>query len=178
MTQARLRSYLALAALSACSAGALAQGLSDAQRSAIKSACRGDYMQVCSSVPTGTQASLQCLVQHASQVSTGCQGALAPAMPATPAAAPAAPGGPSASAAPAAAAPPAAAPAAPAPMMMRSASPRAEARVLRNSCGSDFQKFCSGVQPGGGRGIACLRDHAADLTPGCKSALQSLAAPP
>lgn len=167
---------LALLTVSGLASSALAQELSDAQRSAIKSACRGDYMKVCSSVPTGTKASLQCLVQNSANVSAGCQSALAPAMtaaPAAPAAAPAAPTSLSAATGPAVAAPAAAAPAASAAPM--AVSPRAEARVLRTDCGGDFQKFCAGVRPGGGRGIACLRDHAKDLSPSCQSALQSLA---
>ncbi len=143
--------------------------LSDAQRSAIKSACRGDYMSVCSSVPTGTQASLQCLVQHSQEVSAGCRSALAPAMPA--------PGAATSSPAPAAAVPgPAAAPAAPAPAAAPSLSPREEARVVRANCGSDLQKFCADVRVGGGRAIECLRSHAANLTPPCQSTLSSLAA--
>jgi len=56
-----------------------AQQLTDAQRSAIKSACRGDYQRVCASVPPGTKDSLQCLVQHSGEVSSGCREALAPA---------------------------------------------------------------------------------------------------
>jgi hypothetical protein len=152
---------------------ALAQ-LSDAQRSAIKSACRGDYMSVCSSVPTGTQASLQCLVQHSQNVSPGCRDALAPAMPP---AAGAPPAGPAASA-PSAAAPaptaPAAAPAAAAPAA--GLAPRDEARVVRANCGSDLQKFCADVRLGGGRALQCLRTHATELTPTCQSTLSSLAA--
>lgn len=142
--------------------------LSDAQRSAIKSACRGDYMSVCSSVPTGTQASLQCLVQHSQEVSAGCRSALAPAMP-SPATASPAP-------TPAAAPGPGAAPAAPAATAApRSLSPRDEARVVRASCGTDLQKFCADVRLGGGRAMQCLRTHAADLTPSCQSTLSSLA---
>jgi hypothetical protein len=146
---------------------ALTQQLTDAQRSAIKSACRGDYQNVCASVPPGTKDALQCLVQHSDQVSAGCRAALAPATatagtaPAsTNAAAPAA-----ATAAPAATAPPA-----------HQLSPREEAHLLRSKCGGDFQKFCASVQLGGGRGVACLRQHAADLTPDCRGALQSAAA--
>ena len=155
-------------------APALAQ-LSDAQRSAIKSACRGDYMSVCSSVPTGTQASLQCLVQHSQQVSAGCRSALAPAMPAPTGSAPAAT---SAAAPSAAASTPAAAPAAPPPAAAAPASrsPRDEARMVRASCGTDLQKFCADVRLGGGRALDCLRTHAADLSPSCQSTLSSLAA--
>jgi hypothetical protein len=155
--------------LGAACAPALAQ-ISDAQRAAIKSACRGDYMNVCASVPTGTQASLQCLQQHSAQVSSGCQSALAAVTPApTAASAPAA----AAAAAPAVASAAAAAPAAPstaAPM-----SQGEKARLLRRDCGGDFEKFCPGVALGGGRGSACLKMHASELSSSCKSALGSMA---
>jgi hypothetical protein len=127
-------------------------------------------MSVCSSVPTGTQASLQCLVQHSQEVSAGCRSALAPAMPA-PATAPAAA---VAAAVPGQAAAPAAAPAAAA--AAPSLSPRDQARAVRTSCGTDLQKFCADVRLGGGRAMQCLRTHAADLTPSCQSTLSSLAA--
>ena len=159
----------------ACALCALApaQQLTDAQRSTIKSACRGDYMKVCSSVPTGTQASLQCLIQHSQDVSAGCQGALAPAM--SGAAPAAATPNAAASTAPAAAA---ATPAAPSPGVppAQQMSPRDEARLVRASCGSDLQKFCAEVRLGGGRALSCLRAHAADLSPSCQSTLSSLAA--
>jgi hypothetical protein len=142
--------------LGAC-ASLAAQQLSDAQRSAIKSACRGDYQKVCASVPPGTKDSLQCLVQHSAEVSAGCREALAPAASSSTAAAPAAPAS-TAAAAPAAAA-------------GQPLSPRQEAHVLRTQCGADFQKLCSNVQVGGGRGAACLRAHQAELTPACRSAL-------
>jgi len=148
--------------------------LSDAQRSAIKSACRGDYMSVCSSVPTGTQASLQCLVQHSQDVSAGCRGALAPALPAPAAGTAAAGAAPSATSAPV---PATAAPAAPATAAAPAStlSPRDEARAVRANCGSDLQKYCADVRLGGGRALQCLRVHAADLTPACQSTLSSLA---
>jgi hypothetical protein len=143
--------------------------LSDAQRSAIKSACRGDYMSVCASVPTGTQASLQCLVEHSQNVSAGCRSALAPAMPASAASTPAASPAPASTPVPAAAATPAAA--APAARL----SPRDEMTEVRVNCGGDLQKFCATVRLGGGRAVQCLRAHAADLTPACQSTLSSLA---
>ena len=147
--------------------------LSDAQRSAIKSACRGDYMSVCSSVPTGTQASLQCLVQHSQDVSPGCRTALAPALPASTGGATAAT--PAASAQPTAA--DAAAPVAPpAATQASNLSPRDQARLVRSNCGTDLQKFCADVRLGGGRTLQCLSTHAADLTPSCQSTLSSLRA--
>jgi cysteine rich repeat protein len=142
-----------------------AQQLTEAQRSAIKSACRGDYQKVCASVPPGTKDSLQCLVQHSAEVSAGCRDALAPAASSSTAAATA----PAASAAA-----PAAAPAASGGQPL---SARQEAHLLRSQCGSDFQKYCSNVQVGGGRGVSCLRAHQAELTPACRSALPSAASP-
>lgn len=142
-----------------------AQQLTDAQRSAIKSACRGDYQSVCASVPPGTKDSLQCLVQHSQQVSAPCQEALAPAAASATATSSSSASAPAATAAAAA---PAGAAAAGQPM-----SARQEAHVLRAQCSGDFQKFCSNVQLGGGRAAACLRAHEADLTPACRSALAS-----
>jgi hypothetical protein len=153
---------------------AQAQQPSSAQVSAVKSACRGDYMSVCASVPTGTQQSLQCLQQHSQQVSTGCQSALA-AIAAPPAASDASSAASSSSsssgAAAAAASPSAPAASQSAPQM----SPRAQARLLRTDCGADFQKFCSGTPLGGGRAIGCLKDHASDLSALCRSALMAAA---
>lgn len=142
-----------------------AQQLTDAQRSAIKSACRGDYQKVCASVPPGTKDSLQCLVQHSGEVSAGCRDALAPA----------ASSNTRAPAAATAAAPASAAAAAPAAAGDHPLSAREEVHVLRAKCAGDFQKFCSNVQAGGGRGVACLRAHQAELTPACRSALASAA---
>ena len=157
-------------------AQAMAQ-VTDAQRAAIKSACRSDYMNVCAGVPTGGAASLQCLQQHSQQVSSGCRDAVVAAVPS---AAPTAPSGasapPAAAPQPAGSAPAASVSAAPQPTA-RPLSPREEARVLRSTCGGDFRKLCSGVQLGGGRGAACLRAHATQLTSACQSALLS-AAPP
>jgi len=159
-----------------------AQQLTDAQRSAIKSACRGDYQRVCANVPPGTKDALQCLVQHSDQVSAGCRDALAPASTATAAAGapaagttPAAGASPAASSASAAGTTSAAAATATAPAAAHPLTPREEAMAVRSKCGADFQKLCSGVPLGGGRAAACLRAHASELTPGCRGALTSAA---
>src|SRR6516165_12255072 len=73
------RLLIAVLGVAGACAPLAAQQLTDAQRSAIKSACRGDYQRVCANVPAGTKDSLQCLVQHSDQVSSGCRAALAPA---------------------------------------------------------------------------------------------------
>lgn len=43
-----------------------------------------------------------------------------------------------------------------------------EGRALLRACGPDIQNFCSGVSPGGGRIIGCLRPHLRQLSPECK----------
>lgn len=48
----------------------------EAQKEAVKSACRSDYMARCSSVTPGGEAALQCLAKNMSSLSSGCQSAV------------------------------------------------------------------------------------------------------
>ena len=41
-------------------------------------------------------------------------------------------------------------------------------------CREDIQKFCAGVQPGGGRYRDCLEQHAAQLSPACQKHLSEV----
>lgn len=41
----------------------------------------------------------------------------------------------------------------------------------REACKPDFKQFCSTVQPGGGRGLQCLKEHVDQLSPDCKTAV-------
>lgn len=41
----------------------------------------------------------------------------------------------------------------------------------RDACMGDYEKFCKGVTPGGGRIIACLAKENDKLTPACKKVL-------
>lgn len=43
----------------------------------------------------------------------------------------------------------------------------ASAQPQMGACRPDVEKFCSGVEPGGGRIIECLREHKAQLSPDC-----------
>ncbi|SFJ17739.1 hypothetical protein SAMN04515648_3020 [Phyllobacterium sp. CL33Tsu] len=140
---------------------AYAQQPTAAQQNAIKSNCRNDFMAQCSGVQPGGQAALSCLQQHSSSLSSACKSAVA------------AIGGSSAPAAgattpaPAATAPAAAAPAA------KAFTPREEMAIARQECGPDFRAFCRSVALGGGRGIACLRENMARLSPGCQKVLSA-----
>jgi len=42
------------------------------------------------------------------------------------------------------------------------------------ACRADAKKVCAGTQPGGGRVLACLKEHEAELSPDCKAALPTL----
>ena len=41
----------------------------------------------------------------------------------------------------------------------------------RDACMGDYQKYCKGVTPGGGRIIACLAKESDKLAPACKKVL-------
>jgi hypothetical protein len=42
--------------------------------------------------------------------------------------------------------------------------------AIRAACTQDARKLCAGVQPGGGRIVACLKEHKDALSDGCKQA--------
>lgn len=39
------------------------------------------------------------------------------------------------------------------------------------ACRDDAKKFCTSVQPGGGRVMGCLKDKQSELSPACQAAL-------
>jgi hypothetical protein len=41
----------------------------------------------------------------------------------------------------------------------------------RSACMGDYEKYCKGTTPGGGRIIACLSKSSSKLTPACKKVL-------
>ena len=88
-----LRTYFAMAALAASAVAwpAHAQEVTEAQKSAIRSNCRSDFMSKCSSVTPGGTEAFQCLKKNEATLSGGCRAAVsAIKLPGeTPAAAPA-----------------------------------------------------------------------------------------
>ena len=92
------------------------------------------------------------------------------AVPAQPAAVkPAAPAAKSAANPPASALPPAAAP----PAVIVVAPVRIFA-LVRTKCRAEYRAYCSDVDIGGGRVVACLQANAASLSPTCQSGLAEL----
>jgi hypothetical protein len=48
---------------------------------------------------------------------------------------------------------------------------RGEAMTLMQICRGDYDRLCAGVQPGGGRVLACLQSHASQLSTACGQAM-------
>jgi hypothetical protein len=48
---------------------------------------------------------------------------------------------------------------------------RGEAVALMQVCRGDYDRLCGGVQPGGGRILACLQNHASQLSAVCAQAM-------
>ena len=54
---------------------------------------------------------------------------------------------------------------------MQAASAQELTAAQRDACMGDYEKFCKGVVPGGGRIIACLAKESDKITPACKKVL-------
>jgi len=50
--------------------------------------------------------------------------------------------------------------------------------AIRSNCRSDFMSNCSGVRPGGADALRCLKDHMAQLSPGCRIAVSAVTPAP
>jgi hypothetical protein len=49
----------------------------------------------------------------------------------------------------------------------------AQTAAERAACQADFEKFCAGVEPGGGRVVECLAKHLNELTPQCQTVVKA-----
>jgi hypothetical protein len=126
------------------------------QTSAIRAACRSDFMSHCTGVTPGGAEALQCLQRNASELSAACRSAVAAIGGGAPAAAGAA----------ATTAAPAVTPLTLPPFML----PRRRLLLLA-ICENDAKSICAGSQPGGGRVLDCLAANASSLSPNCYAAL-------
>src|SRR5690349_5529297 len=143
-----------------------AQAPSEAQREAIKSQCRSDYIAHCSSVPPGGEASLQCLQKNMSSLSSSCQSAVrAVEAPAT--------AKPADAAAPKAAATTTAPKAAESTAASAGQPTSAQISAIRSACRSDYPKVCAGVPTGGAPALQCLEKNKAKLSAGCEKAVSA-----
>jgi len=184
LKQVSARTALLAAALFATAAPAFAQAPTEAQKGAIRSACRSDFMAHCASVTPGGVEAYQCLKKNMSSLSSGCQTAVravepaaapkteaAPATPKTEAApkAETAPAAPKADAAPAAK--PAAAPAPKAAAAKQPSS--AQVAAVKSACRADYPKVCASVPPGGAPALECLEKNKAKVSPACEKAVSA-----
>jgi len=155
-----------------------AQGVSEAQKDALRSSCRSDFMANCSGVQPGGAEALQCLESHMAKLSAPCQSAVKSVMPKSAPATPAATKQP-ASPPPAAATSPAPAPSAPAPSQATEAAPaptQEQVEAVRVTCRRDYRRHCRGV-PQGPEALACLQRNAAGLTPNCRTSVAAIGNP-
>ena len=189
LSRAAASSAQAAAVLLALATPAFSQAPTDAQRSAIRSACRSDYQAHCSSIPLGGMASLQCLQQNLSSLSPSCQTAVraveTPAEPKTETAPAAAP--PKAESAPSAApkAEPTTATAKPATETAAPPAPKAAASTaakkpssaqvaaIRSACRSDYQRVCASVPTGGAAALQCLEKNKSKVSGNCEKAVSA-----
>jgi hypothetical protein len=185
-------------ALFAAETPAFSQAPTDAQRAAIKSQCRSDYIAHCSSIPPGGAASLQCLQKNMASLSASCQSAVRaveasvepkaetkadtkteakpeykPAPAAETAAKPAEPS--TAATKPTAEPPPAAATKTTAAKStggaMQGKPSDAQIAAIRSACRSDYPKVCAGVPTGGAPALQCLEKNKAKLSSACGQAV-------
>ena len=160
---------------------AAAQQPTEAQRDAIRAACRSDFMANCSGVQPGGKDAFECLLRNDAKLSPSCQAAVNAAAPK--------PAEPAAAAAPAPAAPANSETAPPATKVERAPpgiqvapteAQNDQLKSVQQACTlNDFVAHCSWIAPNNPEILLCLKGNAADLSPNCQAAVQALpAAPP
>lgn len=168
LKHASTRRALLAATLFATATGAFAQAPTEAQKSAIRSACRSDFMAHCASVTPGGVEAYQCLQKNMSSLSSGCQTAVRAVEPAA---------APKTEAAPATSEPAkteAAPAAAAAPKAAASKQPSsAQIAAVKSACRADYPKVCASVPPGGAPALECLEKNKAKVSPACEKAVSA-----
>jgi hypothetical protein len=170
LKHASTRRALLAATLFATATGAFAQAPTEAQKSAIRSACRSDFMAHCASVTPGGAEAYQCLQKNMSSLSSGCQTAVRAVEPAA---------APKTEAAPAKSEPAkteAAPAAAAAPKAAASKQPSStQIAAVKSACRADYPKVCASVPPGGAPALECLEKNKAKVSPACEKAVTAAA---
>jgi hypothetical protein len=155
---------------------------SQAQRDAIRAACRSDFIANCSSVQPDGKEAFECLLRNDAKLSASCRTAVnaAAPKPAQPAAA-AAPSPATAVPVPSETAPPAtkAERAPPGIQVAPAETQNEQLKAVQQACTlNDFVAHCSWIAPNNPEILLCLKGNAADLSPNCQAAVQSLPASP
>jgi hypothetical protein len=157
-----------------------AQQPTQAQRDAIRAACRAHFMANCSGAEPGGKEAFECLLRNDAKLLPSCQAAVnaAAPKPAEPAAA--------APVAPASAAPANSETAPPATKVERALpgiqvapteAQNDQLKSVQQACTlNDFVAHCSWIAPGNPEILLCLKGNAADLSPNCQAAVQALPA--
>jgi hypothetical protein len=153
-----------------------AQQPTEAQRDAIRAACRSDFMANCSGVQPGGKEAFECLLQNEAKLSPSCQAAVNAAAPK--------PSEPAAAAAPEPAAPAQSETAPPAAKVERAPpgiqvapaeAQNEQLKTVQQACTlNDFVSHCSWIAPNNPEILQCLKANAADLSPNCQASVQSL----
>ena len=146
-----------------------AQEPTQAQRDAIRSSCRSDFIAKCSGVQPGGKDAFACLLRNEAKLSAPCRTAVNAAVPKTEA--PAA----TVLAAPEAKAPTAAEPTAAPPG--NAATQEDQIKAVREACTlNDFMSHCSWIAPSSPEVLLCLKANVTALSPPCQTVLQSVPA--
>ena len=173
------RKALLAATLFATATSAFAQAPTEAQKSAIRSACRSDFIAHCSSVTPGGVEAYQCLQKNMSSLSSGCQTAVRAVEPAAEPKSEAAPpkSEPAKSEPAKSEAAPAAEPAAKPAAASKAAAPKqpssAQVSAVKSACRSDYPKVCASVPPGGAPALECLEKNKAKVSAACAKAVSA-----
>ena len=138
---------------------AFAQIPSIGQIHAIRANCVEDYRKACSGIPTGGFASLVCLQQHESQLSSSCRSAVE------------AVGGGSRTSSGNTGRTITITPGTTSSRDAPKMSFGEELRIAADTCFHDFHIFCPDVPASHGNALFCLKVHGPKLEPACRRAL-------
>ncbi|QQO18466.1 hypothetical protein JJB98_00280 [Bradyrhizobium diazoefficiens] len=186
LKHASVRTALLAATLFATATGAFAQAPTEAQKGAIRSACRSDFVAHCASVTPGGVEAYQCLKKNMSSLSSGCQTAVRAVEPAAAPKTEAAPAAPKTEAAPKMEAAPAAPKAESVPVAKPAAAPAPKAAAakqpgsaaiaaVKGACRTDYPKVCASVPPGSAAALECLGKNKARISAVCAKAVSAAA---
>ena len=143
-----------------------AQEPTQAERDAIRSACRSDFLAHCAGVQPGGKEALECLLQNDAQLSQSCKSAVSTVAHKSE---------------PASKEPPATTPAAAmnAPTPAPAQTQDDQIKTIRQACTlDDFMAHCSWISPSSPEVMLCLKANAAGLSPSCRAAVASLSGNP